>query len=538
MGLLENLKNKSKQAAIVKGADYIVRYIQKDPDKHFDTMMKILYSLDTLFGNKGRFRTFMEWTNNNPGSRIWFTNLMTREPGQVSAFVRNYLGNCSLKWMEIADETVEKHGFCPPYSILVSPTMRCNLKCKGCYAESFRQDDDLDLATLDKIITEGKELGVFFYTILGGEPFLRFDDIETVAAKHADCLFQLFSNGTLINEDVADRLYGLKNVVVAFSINGTREDTVYMRGNGVYEKVLDAMALLKKRRQIYGISLTLTSKNYDTLMSREFLKFWEEQGVVFGWDFLFMPVGKNPDLSLMPTPQQRVSFGEFIKKYREQEPFYLMDFWADAPAINGCISAGRRFLHINSNGDIEPCIFAHFSTHNIKDCHLIDALQSPFFTFIRMNQPHTDNLLRPCMIIDNPEILREACRRFHAKPTEDGAERLIHDPELMQALDRYSEEASRVIDPVWREKYTYKIDSMYARKRSYGEGIDRIEYKLNRLPFLEKIKQWAQENPAFARAMLDGLEFSSRRYGTDPKRHSLFIKPVKTKQQKEDELSI
>lgn len=524
MSLLENLKNTAKQAAIVKGADHIVRYIQKDPARHFDTMMRILYSLDALFGNKGRFRTFMEWTNTHPGSRVWFTNLMTRDKNQVGTFVRNFLGNCCLKWMELADGVIAQHGFCPPYCILVSPTMRCNLRCTGCYAESFRRDRDLDYATLDKIVTEGKALGVFFYTILGGEPFLRFDDLETLAAKHADCLFQIFTNGTLIDADIADRLLVLANVVVAFSISGTQKETEDMRGQGVYEKVLAAMALLRERRLMFGISLTLTSRNYETFMSRDFLKFWENQGVVFGWNFLFMPVGKDPDLSLMPTPRQRASFGEFIKRYREQEPFYLMDFWADAPSINGCIAAGRRYLHINAEGDIEPCIFAHFATHNIKDCHLTDALASPFFTFIRMNQPHTDNLLRPCMIIDNPEVLREACARFSARPTAQDAGDLIHDPALIRAIDRYSAEAARVIDPLWREKYQSKINDLYARKRSYGEGIDRIAYKLDRLSLLERIKHWAQNNPSFAKAMLDGLEFSSRRYGSDPQRHAIFYK--------------
>ena len=524
MGIINNLKIKSKQTAIVTGADYIVKYMQKDPQKNFDTAMKRLAMIDAMFKNQGQFKAFMDWIRTHEGTRQWFINLLSCDPEQVRIFVKNFLGNCSLAWIEKAEAIEDRYGFCPPYNIIISPTMRCNLKCRGCYAADYTMKDDMDLATIEKIITEGKELGVYFYTILGGEPFIRFDDLETMALTHKDCLFQIFTNGTLITEDVAERLLNLKNIVVVFSINGTREDTDYMRGDGVYDKVLQGVERLKARKLLYGISLVLTSRNYETLMSREFLKFWEKQGGVFGWNFLFMPVGPQPDLSLMPTPEQRVGFGEFIKRYREEEPMYIMDFWADAPAVHGCISGGRRFLHINNKGDIEPCIFAHFSTHNIQDTTLIEAMQSPFFTFIRMNQPHTDNMLRPCMIIDNPSVLREACARCHARPTDAGAAQLIGDPAIMQAIDEYAAQTARVVDPIWNERYRHKIDEMYRRRCAYGEGIDRIEYKLNRLGFLEKIKAWSQQNPTFARNMLESLEYSYTHYGTDRKRHLVSIR--------------
>jgi len=514
MDWLEHLMKKSKQTALLKGADYMVAYLQRDPGKHINAVLNVLYSLDALFGNKGRMRAFMNWINANPGSRQWFTRVMTRNQVQVSAFVCNFLGNSCLKWMELSDDIIAAYGFCPPYNILISPTMRCNLTCQGCYAQGFTTDEELEDAVMEKIITEGKSLGVFFYTILGGEPFLRFDDLERLALRHSDCLFQVFTNGTLFDHDIARRLAEIKNILPVFSIGGSCEETERTRGRGVYEKVLDAMGLLRRHDLIFGISLTLTAHNYATFMSAEFLKFWQDQGVLFGWNFLFMPVGMNPDLGLMPSPKQRADFGEFIKAYREREPLFLMDFFSDAPALGGCIAAGRRFLHINARGDVEPCIFAHFATHNIKSSTLIEAMQAPFFTFIRMQQPHTDNLLRPCMIIDNPGVLREACRRFHALPTEPGAEVLISDTDFMQAIDRYADQTAQVIDPLWQSKYHDKIAVMSRRRRSYAEGIDRIAYHYDCLDLLERIKLWARANTAFAHAMLDGLEFAKHAWST------------------------
>jgi len=524
MGFVDSVKKKSKQAAITTSADYIVKYVQKNPEKNFHTMMKTLASLDGMFSGEGQFKNVMDWIDNNPGTKKWFINLMSRNPQQVRTFIKNFFGNCSLKWVENASIMEKEHGLCPPFTILISPSMRCNLHCKGCYAASYTRNDDMDFETFEKIIREGKELGIYFYTILGGEPFMVFDDIYRIAKEHSDCLFQIFTNGTMIDDTIADKLVELQNTVVAFSVNGCQQDTDYMRGDGVYNRVLESVALLRERNLMYGMSLVLTSKNYETLMSKEFLKFWEEQGIVYGWNFLFMPVGPKPDLSLMPTAEQRLTWGEFIKDYREKEPLYIMDFWADAPAVHGCIAGGRRFIHINNKGDIEPCIFAHYATHNINECHLLEALQSQFFTFIRMNEPHTDNLLRPCMIIDNPEIWRTAVKKFQAYPTDKGAENIVENPEVIQALDTYSISVAKQADKLWLEKYSYKIDDMYERKCSYGEGIDRIEYKLNRLDFLDKIKMWSEKNPVLAKTMLESLEYVDQRYGSDRLRHIQLIK--------------
>lgn len=522
MGMIDNIKTKSKQAAIVTAADYTVKYVQKNPEKNFGTVLKSLSTMDSMFSNQGQLQGFMNWVNDHPGTRQWFINLLSRDPQQVQIFVKNFLGNCALKWIETAEEIEAEHGFCPPYTILISPSMRCNLHCRGCYAANYehKKSDDLDMETYKDIIRQGKEMGVYFYTILGGEPFVVFDDmIYTAAKENPDCLFQVFTNGSLITPEVADKLKEVGNVVVVFSVNGTREDTTYMRGEGVYDRILESVALLRERNLMYGMSLVLTSQNYDTLTSREFLKFWEDQGVIFGWNFLFMPVGDKPDLSLMPTPEQRIEFGEFIKQYREDHPLFVMDFWADAPALHGCIAAGRRFMHINNKGDIEPCIFAHHATHNIHEHTLMEAMQSPFFTFMRMQQPHTDNFLRPCMIIDNPEIWRTACKRFDARPTDHGAGEMVNNPEIIKHLDEYSAAVAPLADKLYKERYQHKIDDVKARRCSYGEGIDRVEYDLDRVSFLEKIRHWAEKNPEFAKTMLESLEYADTRYGTDEKRH-------------------
>ncbi|MCD6570080.1 MAG: radical SAM protein [Deltaproteobacteria bacterium] len=519
MSIFDSVKGTSRQAAITVTTGQIIRYVHKSPEQNFEKMVKALVFLGARFGNPKPFNDFINWLDSNPGTKEWFICLMKKDRKQVANVIKLLFGNCSLKWIDKSNKLQEKYDFTAPYSILISPTMRCNLRCKGCYAQNYARDDDLSLEIIDSIITQGKSLGTYLYTILGGEPFIRFDDIYKVASKHNDCLFQVFTNGTLITEKIAEKIGKLNNVIVVFSVNGNKEEMEYIRGPGVYEKILTSMERLNRRNLMFGMSLVLTSRNYEQMMRESFYKSWQDRGVMYAWNFLFMPVTKDADLSLMPTPEQRIRYGEFVKTYREKNPLFIMDFWSDAPAVHGCIAGGRRFIHINHKGDIEPCIFAHFATHNIKEHTLLEALKSPFFSAIRQHSPHTDNLLRPCMIIDNPQVLRDVCKRHNARPTDEGSRCLIEDSRLISHLDKYSEEVARVIDPIWKERYQDYIADMLTRKQSYPEGSDRIAYRLDRKTFMDNIKRYASHDPDYATILLKEAEEAFSKYERDHELH-------------------
>ncbi len=87
--------------------------------------------------------------------------------------------------------------------------------------------------------------------------------------------------------------------------------------------------------------------------------------------------GNDASPELMPTPEQRVETYHRIRRYRATKPLFAMDFQNDAEYVGGCIAGGRRYLHINANGDIDPCVFIHYSDSNIREKTLLEALQSP-----------------------------------------------------------------------------------------------------------------------------------------------------------------
>jgi len=347
-----------------------------------------------------------------------------------------------------------KKGGAVPTTVLISPTMRCNLRCTGCYAGNYSMKDDLPFEVVDRIIKEGKKMGVSFYTFLGGEPFL-WQPLFRILEKHRDAFFQIYTNSTLITEDIAKKLLKTGNAIPILSIEGFEKKTDERRGKGIFKKVISAMDILKSYKIPFGFSVAVTRKNAEEVSSDEFIDFMIEKGAYIGWFFLYMPVGAKPDPKLMPTPKQRLHLYHRDVKIRETKPIFIIDFWNDAPWVGGCI-AGKEYVHITSTGDVEPCIFTHMAVDNIKNKSLREVMNSDYFRALRERQPFHDNLFLPCQWIDNPEVSREMMEKYNIYPTHPGADDPIKDKKVRQAIDNYAKEVHRLYAPVWKNSQFYK----------------------------------------------------------------------------------
>lgn len=344
-------------------------------------------------------------------------------------FLENFIYNSLIHGVKKANEVKEKHNLKNiPYFFVISPTMRCNLNCYGCYAGEYSKKDDLPFNVIDRILTEAKEMGIYFITISGGEPFIRKDMLD-LYEKHNDMYFQIYTNGTLIDAESAFRLSELGNILPCISVEGFERETEKRRGKGAYRKILGAMDNLSDSGCLFGFSATATRENNELIVSDEFIDFYQERGCFMGWYFNYIPIGKCPQVDMMPTAEQRINRKKRLNRIKEQtKDIVLADFWNDGYLVGGCIAGGRVYFHINVNGDVEPCVFCHFAKDNIKTTTLFDAVNSDFFKSIRDRQPYNNNHLIPCMIIDNNEVLREVVKESKALPTHEGAEAIIEEP--------------------------------------------------------------------------------------------------------------
>ena len=305
-----------------------------------------------------------------------------------------------------------------PFALLMDPTSACNLECIGCWANDYAKTDSLSFDLMDRIIREGKELATYIYIFSGGEPLIRKKDIIRLCEKHPDCFFMAFTNGTLIDDKFAAEVARVGNFAPAISIEGFEEMTDFRRGKGTYNKVIRAMDIMRSHGNLFGFSATYHRLNTEVMGSDKFIDLMLEKGCGFGWYFTYMPVGSDARPELIVTPEQREYMFHTLRAARKKHPMFLMDFWNDGEFINGCIAAGRQYLHINARGDVEPCAFVHYSNVNIKDTSLVEALRQPIFEEYRKRQPFNHNHLRPCPCLDNPEKLRSIVNASKAPSTQ------------------------------------------------------------------------------------------------------------------------
>jgi len=389
-----------------------------------------------------------------------------------------------------ADRFYAQHGAYPPGFLTISPGKACNLHCTGCYADAGPGAGRLDWAVFDRIVSEARGLwGARFFVISGGEPLAyrsQGKGILEAAQKHADCYFLMYTNGTLIDDQVAWRLAELGNLTPAISVEGWRERTDARRGPGVFDRVLSAMASLRAAGVPFGISLTATRDNAEEILSDEFIDFFfEEQGALYGWIFHYMPIGRSFTLDLMPTPAQRLWMWRRSWEVVRQRRLLLADFWNHGTVSKGCIAAGRAqgggYLYIDWNGAVSPCVFVPYSPVNINEAYargktLDDVWSDPFFAGIRRWQVaygrDKGNWVLPCINRDHHAALRRLLAQHEPDPTDRNAREALLDPAYAQGLEGYGAACAALIDPVWQEYYKRSVS---AANRGHTEALAQEE---------------------------------------------------------------
>lgn len=425
-------------------------YLDSDPEKNIPRLLKLVDKFDGkdyLIGQRRVLRKVVEDKDNN-----WYQLILSiwddLDAGIRKTFFQNFVINEAMIGGKRQDRLKAEYGCNIPWAILMDPTSACNLKCTGCWAADYGNRLSMSLETLDGIIRQGKKLGVYFYLYSGGEPLVRKRDIIQLCQKHKDCIFAAFTNGTLIDEQFADEMLRVKNFIPAISIEGFEEETDSRRGAGTYKAVIRAMEILREKKLAFGASCCYTRYNTETVGSEEFFDDMIGRGAKFAWFFTYMPVGADSPPELLATARQREFMYRRIREFRKTKPLFTIDFWNDGEFVNGCIAGGRRYLHVNAAGDIEPCAFIHYSDSNIHQKTLLEALQSPLFMQYHKNQPFNENHLRPCPLLDNPDRIVRMVELSGAQSTDMIKQEDVRD--LSAKCESTAEEWAVTAEKLWK----------------------------------------------------------------------------------------
>jgi MoaA/NifB/PqqE/SkfB family radical SAM enzyme len=282
----------------------------------------------------------------------------------------------------------EERGVHVPPFMIASITKRCNLQCKGCYARALHRSPETEMSAskLRSVIAEARDLGISIILIAGGEPLTR-PEILDITGDFPDVMFPLFTNGLLIGEETIQRLKKQRNVVPVISMEGLGAQTDERRGQGMYELILNRMALLNEQDVFFGTSLTVTGQNLTDVTDERFIRRLIDSGCKLFFFVDYVPAQEGTE-DLVLTDEQRRQESSRLAALRSKLPGLFVAFPGDEGMYGGCLAAGRGFVHVSPEGRLEPCPFSPFSDTSLNDLSLKEALQSQFLKKIRESDSH------------------------------------------------------------------------------------------------------------------------------------------------------
>ena len=408
-----------KDRVTIAMVDQALNYLDKDPHENLPKLLNMVEKFDLNHALSKQIKNVREGLDgeNDNWRKLVDSIYQDVDSEIIKTLFKNAVLNSVVLSRSLKEEVKSKYDCNVPWAILLDPTSACNLSCTGCWASEYGNKLNLSFDEIDSIITQGKEIGIFMYIYTGGEPLVRKNDIIELCKKHNDCVFLAFTNATLIDEEFAKQIREVKNFVPAISIEGDKEATDSRRGDGTYDKVVHAMEILRRYKVPFGASTCYTSANYESITDDEYFDRLISFGAKFAWFFHYMPIGNDAVPELLLNPDQRETVYRKIRDVRNRKSIFLIDFQNDGEYIGGCIAGGRDYFHINPNGDVEPCVFIHYSDSNIREKTLIECLTSPLFTAYKEGQPFNCNHLMPCPMLENPEKLRDIVHATGAHST-------------------------------------------------------------------------------------------------------------------------
>lgn len=258
--------------------------------------------------------------------------------------------------------TRRRLGHEPPAFAILSPSMACNLRCSHCYANaSSAASHHLDYEQLSEVVRGLEAGGTSLIVLSGGEPFAFSDHHQGVldlVTGFPHLLFVIYTNGTLVDERVVERLSALGNVLPLLSVEGLAQKTNRVRGPAVFEAVEATMARLRSAGVLFGVSATASKANFEELGSQPFLdRIFARDHSSFLWVLELVAQGRAGEQLLLSNPERERLQARLNAEVDDGK--LIVSFLHAPTARSGCVGAERfdGFFYLDWEGDVRRCVY-------------------------------------------------------------------------------------------------------------------------------------------------------------------------------------
>lgn len=348
-----------------------------------------------------------------------------------------------------------------PAFIMISITESCNLACSGCWVTGGGKKA-LSAEQVDGIIEECKKNGSYFFGILGGEP-LVFKGLFEILEKHSDCYFQVFTNGTLLTEEVAMRFKKMGNVTPLISIEGLEEESDIRRGkDNVYARTLSGVRACKKAKLIFGASASICKSNFNDLVNRKYVDLIAKEGAHYLWYYIYRPVGADPNPDNALDKNQILEFRRFLVEQRKNAPLFIVETYWDDKGNALCPGATGMSHHISPSGALEFCPPIQMAKDFINDkgSNLTELFKES--EFLAEFRKMTAESSRGCILLEDPEKMVDFLIKHQAIDTTS-RDTVLEEYKKMRPVAGHNQEGEEIPE----ENVFYKL---LKKKYFFGFG--------------------------------------------------------------------
>ena len=349
---MSDVGNEIKKLSLMSAYDFL----DKDPETNLPKLVNWFdkyVSPDVLSIQRDLFRDIVTKKDSN-----WYQLLVSLwsdfDDDVRKALFENLVINANALAAPLTKYNREKYSCNIPWSIAMD--------IEDNHAEGNMTFDDWD-----DVIEQAKALGTFMFVFEGGEPLDSREEIIALCNKHSDCQFMIFTSGVGIDEDFADQMLRVKNLIVTIKVTGAYPD----------DKLKQSVEILRKKKLPYGTYCFYNEANQDKFEDEAFFDRMVEYGVKF---CLFFSSISDEEDRVFPK----------IQEFRKSKPLLTINFCKDKDIIGGCVAGGRYYCSIDPKGDVEPCFFIHESDSNVREKTLIEAYQAPLFMKYHDNEVPCD----------------------------------------------------------------------------------------------------------------------------------------------------
>jgi MoaA/NifB/PqqE/SkfB family radical SAM enzyme/SAM-dependent methyltransferase len=369
------------------------------------------------------------------------------------------------------------------YSVTLAVTNRCDFNCWHCY-NSGRSQDDISLDALKQLAVDIQDRGAVMVTLTGGEPLLR-DDLEEIVAAFDDrsCLI-LGTTGDQLSRERARRLKHAGLFALAVSLDSVEPlEHDRMRGrDGAFNTAIEGIGVARDEG-LYPYVVAVATREF--LVEEHFFSFMRFVGEAGALEVHLLEPSATGRLADRKDVLLSADERERILQYQQQVaedstlPILSSYTYLEGPTAFGC-GAGLTHLYVDGSGEVCPCQLAPVSFGNVTKQPLLEILERMGQHFQQPRARCVGRVLGPGIpagaLPTELPISEEVCERClpteHAVPRffelRGQAKESVGDAELQSAYDRVHDD----YDEFWLSAAAGPIDELFARLD--GQPVDSV----------------------------------------------------------------